>query len=127
VKTDHDPFHDLRTPAPPPELARRALDAAGRELAREQRPGVWDRLWAIRPLRLAWTLATFGLLTAHAALSLPETKHESAPAGTVVEQATPPGDLLELFDLPQLTISPRAARMCLGPAEEPAPSTEDNS
>ena len=129
MKHPNDPFRGLRTPAPPADLESKVLETAGRLLTAPPRVSVWDRLWTSMPLRLAWTLVTAGLLVAHVALSLPS--QQPQPSGPVAEAADElrDEDLKEVFDLPHLAISPRAAQMCLGPVSQPveAEQTEDAS
>jgi hypothetical protein len=82
----HDPFRDLRAPAAPAGLRRRALDAARAAAAEPARAGraaaatLTDRLWESRPLRLASGLAVAALLGINLWLDSPGPGSGARPA-----------------------------------------------
>ena len=100
-------FSGLRVPRVPPGLRERALRGASTDDA----PGVWDRLWESRPLRLAWILTCSALLLAHAALSLsPEDSHENGRAAMRDQNR----EVRRMLALPRIEISPRARALTMG-------------
>ena len=103
-----DLLEGLRVPRAPAELERRVLDAASAASDRStMRPTIWDRLWESRPLRVAWGLATLGLLLAHAGLSLaPDASRPGNNARAADRRQA--REIRELLALPRVEISPRA-------------------
>jgi hypothetical protein len=126
-----DPLQGHRVPAPPAQLERRVLDAATTALRDGPRTVLWNRLWASRPLRLAWALAVIGLLGAHAAMSL---GLPDPPSNTSrLTDRTPSSELREELALPMVEISPRAEALAMGrrsrtptPESDPSDSTDKN-
>lgn len=66
------PLHGLHPPKAPTGLRQRTLEAARavstEPITEQPTRSFADRLWASRPLRLAWVLAMVGLLGANLAL-----------------------------------------------------------
>jgi len=120
MKRDGEPtFGGLRPPRVPGDLERRVLDAAGQVFDDPARPTLWDRLWTSTPLRAAWAVTTGALMVAHVVLSLPDHPPTRPDSSATSVDATVPDDLRDVIRLPQLEISPRAARLCLGPSRRP--------
>ena len=115
-----DLFEGLRVPHAPAELAQRVLDAAAECDRALPRPTIWDRLWESRPLRVAWALATLGLLLAHAGLSVTSDLPRSGEDPRVADRRQA-REIRELLALPEVEISPRAEASVLGtePRSEP--------
>jgi hypothetical protein len=125
MKPDRGPiFTGLRPPRVPDDLERRVLDAAARAADEPQQPTLWDRLWTSKPLRAAWGLTTGALLVAHVVLSFPEHRASRTDDAAISADARHPEDLGEVLRLPHLEISPRAARLCLGPSRRPSPEVD---
>jgi hypothetical protein len=116
----------FRPPRLPDDLERRVLDAAGRVFDDPARPTLWDRLWTSTPLRAVWVVTTGALMVAHVVLSLPTDPRTRTDRSTTSADATVPEDLREIFRLPQMEISPRAARLCLGASRRPPVETDND-
>lgn len=108
---DIDPLDGLRVPGPPVSLERQVLTAAAAALRHGTRATVWDRLWQSRPLRVAWTVAVVGLLSAHAAMTFSPSRPGRAVPGATGRP--PSAELRELIALPSVEISPRAEAIAL--------------
>jgi len=112
-------FGGLRPPRVPEDLERRVLDAAGQVFDDPARPTLWDRLWTSKPLRAAWAVTCATLMVAHVVLSLPADRRPQPDTSAMSVDATESEDVQEVFRIPLLDISPRAARLCLGPSRRP--------
>lgn len=106
-----EPFDGLRAATAPDRLRDRVLAAAEAALAAGQSYGVWDRLCESRAWRTAWASAAAILIAAHVVLSLVPGVSRSRPGVTTQDWS---GDLREELALPEVEISPRAARIVLG-------------
>jgi len=108
----------LRPPAPPPELEARALAAAGRALRARPAPDAWERAWASRPLRLAWTAAVLALLAGHAVLFL---RPGADAVSRVAGRDRLPAEVATVAELPPIVLSAAAFEPAGGAAAAPAP------
>ncbi len=106
------PDHLLRRvdpPGAPPSLRTRAL-AAARVARRKPEPvDLWSRIWASRPLRLAWAASLTAVLAAHVALSvrsaLEPIPSAAADGGAFLIASTVSDDELRtLVDLPNIAL-----------------------
>jgi len=80
---DRKLFTGLRRPPAPEGLKARALRAARAALAETSpRPGLAERLWASRRLRLAWAVAVVLLVGVQLYLAVPPTPQASASVVT---------------------------------------------
>jgi len=121
-----DVFEGLHVPHAPAELRRRVLDAVAESDHRDASPTIWDRLWESRPLRVAWGLATLGLLLANAGLSLP-TSAPRSEGDTRTADRSQVREARELLALPQVEISPRAEARFLQTTPRPEPTEAPDS
>ena len=121
-----DLFEGLRVPRVSAELERRVLDAATRSDRRIPIPTIWDRLWESRPLRVAWGMATLGLLLANVGLSLPTSAPRSEGNMRTADRRQA-REIHELLALPQVEISPRAEARFFGTRPRPEPTEAPDS
>jgi hypothetical protein len=94
----------LSPPVPPSRLRRRTLAAARAAATGAGRaPDVWNRLWASRPVRLAWAVAVVALAIGHLAVSGRAPRSPAENAVPVAMIAMERGELAEVADVGRLT------------------------
>lgn len=91
----------LEPVAPPEELKTRTLAAASRALAEPPMPDLWERLWASRPLRLAWATSMLALLGGHLLLSVSQ-RLATPPPPELAAGAGLPAELATIATLPSI-------------------------
>ncbi len=103
-----DTLHRIEPRGAPPGLRARALAAARAARRSGETVDLWTRIWANRPLRLAWVSCMVAVLLAHLALSLrPAPGAEPGPAvggAYLVASTVPDDELRTLVELPDIAL-----------------------
>jgi len=91
----------LEPVAPPRELEARTLAAARRALAEPPTLDLWERMWASRPLRLAWATSVLAILGGHLLLSLAQWL-AAAPPTAIAAQSELLAEVATIATLPSI-------------------------
>jgi hypothetical protein len=113
----------LLPPEPPHELQVRVLRGATATLSRPPRRDVWTRIWANRPLRVAWAAAVLVLLAAN--VVVPQRQKTGWAAGATARVHPRPGDELDAVTrLPRIDLAtlPAGERGVTPRVERPKPA-----